>query len=121
LKTLASLQTSGKKIAVLGDMLELGSYSAEEHKKAGVLATQSCNILITVGQRAKLMNGSTISFNSSEEAGEYLKGIIGAGDIIFIKGSQSIRMERVTKALMTEPERAGELLVRQEEEWLNRG
>lgn len=120
LLTLASLNSTGRKIAVLGDMLELGSFSAEEHKKAGVIAMQSCNILITVGQRAKLMGKNSISFDSSDEAGEYLKTIAVAGDIFFIKGSQSIRMEKITKALMAEPDKASELLVRQEEEWLNR-
>ena len=45
---------------------------------------------------------------------------VSPGDIVLIKGSQSIRMERITKALMSEPARAGELLVRQEAEWLEK-
>ena len=120
LYTLANLQVSGKRIAVLGDMLELGSFSAEEHKRAGIQALQSCDVLITVGPRARLMSEKSIQFDSSLEAGEYVKGIIGQGDVVFIKGSQSIHMERVVLEVMAEPHRAGELLVRQEKEWLNR-
>ncbi|HEY9583798.1 MAG TPA: Mur ligase family protein [Candidatus Paceibacterota bacterium] len=120
LVTLANLQVSGKRIAVLGDMLELGSFSAEEHRRAGIKALQSCDILITVGPRARLMSGKAVQFDSSFEAGEYVKSIIGQGDVVFVKGSQSIRMERTVKEIMAEPHRARELLVRQEEEWLNR-
>ncbi|MEK7137197.1 MAG: Mur ligase family protein, partial [Patescibacteria group bacterium] len=53
LAALASLEVRGRKIAVLGDMLELGEYSDEEHKKSGALAASSCDILCTVGAFAK--------------------------------------------------------------------
>ncbi len=49
-----------------------------------------------------------------------LKNLIQEGDIILIKGSQSIRMEKIVKEIMAESQRAGELLVRQEEEWLKK-
>ncbi|MDQ5893011.1 MAG: UDP-N-acetylmuramoyl-tripeptide--D-alanyl-D-alanine ligase, partial [Patescibacteria group bacterium] len=120
LTTLASLQVSGKRIAVLGDMMELGSFSPDEHRKAGIQAMQSCDVLVTVGPRAKRMSEKAVSFDSSDEAAEYLKGVVGTGDIVFIKGSQSIRMERISAALLEDPSKAGELLVRQEEEWLNK-
>lgn len=120
LNTLASLQVSGKRVAVLGDMMELGNFSAEEHRKAGVQALQSCDILITVGPRSKVMNPDGMNFKTSVEAGEYLKNIVANGDVIFIKGSQSMRMERVSKILLANPERAGELLVRQEKEWIEK-
>lgn len=118
LKALGTVQTTGKKIAILGDMMELGKFSAEEHKKIGDLAINSCNLLVTVGPRAKLMNEGSTHFDSAIEAGEYVKGIIGQGDIVLIKGSQSIRLERATKILLAEPDKAKELLVRQEDEWL---
>lgn len=120
LNTLASLQVSGKRVAVLGDMMELGNFSAEEHRKAGVQALQSCDILITVGPRSKVMNPDGMNFKTSVEAGEYLKSIVANGDVIFIKGSQSMRMERVSKILLANPEKAGELLVRQEKEWIEK-
>ncbi len=119
LNALASLQVAGKRIAVLGDMLELGNFSTEEHRKAGVQALQSCDLLVTVGQRARFMgNDKTISFDTSIEAGEYLKEIVGEGDVVFVKGSQSMRMERVSKAIMLESNNAAKYLVRQEAEWL---
>jgi UDP-N-acetylmuramoyl-tripeptide--D-alanyl-D-alanine ligase len=101
-------------------MMELGKFSADQHKKAGELAAKSSDILITVGPRAQQMNEDVKHFDSSVQAGEYLAGIVGTGDIVLVKGSQSIRMERVSKALLAEPDKAGDLLVRQEEEWLNR-
>lgn len=118
LATLASLQASGKRIAVIGDMLELGRFSAEEHKKAGIQAMQSSDILVTVGQRARQMSDKAISFDDSISAAEYVKGIVSLGDIVFIKGSQGMRMERVAKALLLDQDKADELLVRQEPEWL---
>ena len=51
---------------------------------------------------------------------KYLKEIIKEGDIILVKGSQSMRMEKVVSEIMAEPARATELLVRQDEEWLAR-
>lgn len=123
LKTLANLQVSGKRIAVLGDMMELGNFSGEEHRKAGVQALQSCDLLVTVGPRARLMSAPServIAFDRSAEAGEYVKGIVASGDVVFVKGSQSIRMERVTKALLADPSKAEHLLVRQDKEWLDK-
>jgi UDP-N-acetylmuramyl pentapeptide synthase len=118
LTALEKVQVTGKKIAVLGDMMELGRFSAEEHKKAGEHAVRVANILITVGPRARQMDQSAIHFDSSVDVGEYLKGIVGQGDIVLIKGSQFVRLEKATKAILAEPNRASELLVRQDAEWL---
>ena len=59
-------------------------------------------------------------FASSEEAGRELQNLIHEGDIILVKGSQSIRMEKIVKEIMAEPEKGKELLVRQEESWQDR-
>ncbi|MEN9390620.1 MAG: hypothetical protein RLZZ283_720, partial [Candidatus Parcubacteria bacterium] len=59
-------------------------------------------------------------FDNSTQAAQALASLIQAGDIILVKGSQSIRMERVTKALMRNPELAHKLLCRQDAEWLSR-
>ena len=117
LSTLSYIETSGKRIAILGDMMELGRYSADEHRRAGIHAIESCKIIITVGLRAKLMNGN-INFESSNDALEYVKGVVGKRDIILVKGSQSARMERIVKVLMSQSEKASSFLVRQEPEWL---
>jgi len=132
LETLKSLKLKNKKkkIAMLGDMMELGKHTAEAHKEAGVLAATACDILVTVGLRSRALaesaidsgldEDSVLQFDSSEEAGLYIKNIIGEGDIILVKGSQSTRMEKIVKEIMAEPEQASELLVRQDEEWLRR-
>ncbi len=118
LNALSKIDTTGKKIVVLGDMMELGKYSADEHRKIGEKAMKVCNILVTVGPRAKLMSKDSVHFDSSINAGEYVKGIVGEGDIVLLKGSQSIRLERATKILLADPDKASDLLVRQEAEWL---
>jgi UDP-N-acetylmuramoyl-tripeptide--D-alanyl-D-alanine ligase len=130
LETLKSLKIKKKKIAMLGDMMELGKHTAEAHKEVGMLAATACDILVTVGLRSRALaesaidNGldedSVLQFDSSEEAGLYIKNIIKEGDIILVKGSQSTRMEKIVKEIMAEPACASELLVRQDEEWLKR-
>ena len=119
-----------RKIAVFGDMLELGKYSAEEHRKIGKEAAHTLSILVTVGMRSTatmdeaLKNGLSKEcvkhFDTAKEAAAYLPSIVQSGDIILVKGSQSIRMERVVKALMKEPDKADKVLVRQEREWLEK-
>jgi UDP-N-acetylmuramoyl-tripeptide--D-alanyl-D-alanine ligase len=135
LETVGEVKIYGRKFAVLGDMLELGKYSVEEHKKVGAYAAGIVNILVTVGVRARAMaegaldNGmpddNIYQFDSSREAGKYLEKLIGDGDMILIKGSQGsgankIRMEQAVEEIMADPEKKSELLVRQGEEWEKR-
>lgn len=130
LSTLTHLPHRGRRIAVLGDMLELGAYSVVEHKKTGVLAAESTDLLVTVGMRArKIAEGAReagmpderiLSFDRALDAAEHLKSVVGEGDIVLVKGSQGMRLERAVKELMAEPERAKELLCRQDAEWLTR-
>jgi UDP-N-acetylmuramoyl-tripeptide--D-alanyl-D-alanine ligase len=122
--------TPGRLIAVLGDMLELGKYSVEEHKKIGADAAKHCDVLVTIGLRARviaeeaLSNGMTdaqvFQYEDALKAGEELQAFVEPGDCVLVKGSQSIRTERVVERLMNEPERAHELLVRQEKDWKRR-
>ena len=119
-----------KRIAVLGDMLELGKHSTNEHKKAGILAGGFVDLLITVGKRAEgfaegalkagLPPQKIIKSENSWEAGEYLDSIVAEGDILLVKGSQGIRMERLVEKIMAEPENKEKLLVRQDKEWQKR-
>jgi len=120
-----------RKIAVLGDMLELGKFTIEEHKKAGRLIKDfNIDLLFTVGPRAKFIadEARAIGFNpenifefsNSEEAKIPLQEKIKQGDLILVKGSQAMRMEKIVEEIMTHPELKEELLVRQEKEWLNK-
>lgn len=127
LNILKDVQKMKRKIAVLGDMLELGKHSSDEHYEAGKLAAQSADILITVGIRARRiaegaldaeMDESNIfQMDDSKSAGVFLKEIVKEKDCILVKGSQSIRMEKVVFEIMADPEKANEFLVRQEDEW----
>jgi UDP-N-acetylmuramoyl-tripeptide--D-alanyl-D-alanine ligase len=130
LQTLKDIKTKGKKIAVLGDMLELGKLSSEEHYKAGKFAGEFCDFILTVGMRSRkigegaldvgLNEKNIFQYDDSESAGKEFQNKIKSGDLILVKGSQSMRMEKFVLEIMAEPEKAEELLVRQEEEWLNR-
>lgn len=119
-----------RKIAVLGDMLELGKFTEEEHRVVGQKIIGVVDILITVGLRAKFIaegaidngfkKGNIYSFDTSVEVGEFLKTFIKEGDILLMKGSQGIRLERAVVAIMAHPELKSSLLCRQEKEWQNR-
>ena len=119
-----------RKIAVLGDMLELGKFTEEEHRLVGENISKVVNMLIVVGPRAKfiadgaLENGfkqkDIYTFDSSNTVAKFLEGIVESGDLILIKGSQGVRLERAVKAIMAHPELASKLLCRQEKEWLTR-
>lgn len=127
LETLRDLKPK-RAIAVLGDMLELGEYTIKAHTEVGERTPRSADFLITVGSRAKIIaeaavkkglsKKSVVSFNKVEEAGRYLQNLIRAGDVILVKASQGVRLEKIVKEVMAEPRRAGELLVRQEPAWL---
>jgi UDP-N-acetylmuramyl pentapeptide synthase len=127
LQTLGELKGVKRKIAVLGDMMELGQYSIKEHERLGALAHDSATLLMTIGVRARgfakgaLESGMSekkiLQYDDAEQAGKELQGLIKTGDVILVKASQSIRAERVVEEIMAEPERAGELLVRQGEFW----
>ena len=119
LGTLGEIKTAGRRIAVLGDMLELGKHTDEAHQSAGEVARERSDVLITVGPRSKVMEGD-FHFSNSREAGEFLKTFIKKGDLILVKGSQGMRLERAVEAILLDQENKANLLVRQESEWLAR-
>jgi UDP-N-acetylmuramoyl-tripeptide--D-alanyl-D-alanine ligase len=130
LATLGRIDGSGRRIAVLGDMMELGKYSKEAHRLAGEEAAGVCNELLTVGVRARdiaegalqagMGEAAVFQFDNAAEAGKFLERLLREGDVVLIKGSQAVRMECIVEEIMAEPERAEELLVRQEANWKRR-
>jgi len=124
------VQPGGQRIAVLGDMLELGRYTTEAHRNVGARAALCADQLITVGFRARATGEAALDAgmldtnvreyeqNESRRAGQELAKELREGDIVLVKGSQSMRMERTVEELMADPEKAVDLLVRQEPEWL---
>ncbi|KKR43932.1 hypothetical protein A2356_03505 [Candidatus Nomurabacteria bacterium RIFOXYB1_FULL_39_16] len=131
LKTLGEIKWDGRKVAVLGDMLELGRHTIEAHKNIGKIAKENLgrkeDILMVVGQRAKAIKEGAISagmygenvfeFLDSYEAGDFIKTFIKNGDMILVKGSQGVRMERVVEAILLDQKNKRKLLVRQDDEW----
>lgn len=130
LDALAMTKPKGRRIAVLGDMLELGRHSVEEHRKAGAYAATTVDVLCTVGFRARDMAQGALDaglpdlnifqYEDADKAGDELAAMVASGDCVLVKGSQSIRMERTVEHLMKDPTRAPELLVRQELNWKRR-
>ncbi|MBP6888882.1 MAG: UDP-N-acetylmuramoyl-tripeptide--D-alanyl-D-alanine ligase [Candidatus Pacebacteria bacterium] len=130
LKTLVSIDTKGRKIAVLGDMMELGNHTREEHYRIGKVAGEIVHRLFTVGIRSritaegaldsKMSDQNIIQCDTSIEAGKELVKLLEPGDIVYLKGSQSIRMERAVKMILAATHPGEKYLVRQEKEWQNR-
>jgi len=92
--------THGRSIAVLGDMLELGLYGEEAHRKIGrMLSGVPVDIFIAVGPLMAFavseFHGTAYKVNTSREAGELLRDIWGKADTVLIKGSRGMQMEKV--------------------------
>lgn len=134
--SIAALEITGKvplakgarRFAVLGDMLELGGYSEQGHKEVGRRAVKDkIDKLIVVGERARdiargaekagMLADNIFHFARAEEAGKFIQERINEGDLVLVKGSQGMRMEKIVKEIMAEPLRSKELLVRQDEMW----
>ena len=130
LKTLEEMKTVGRKIAVLGDMLELGSHTREEHYKIGLEAAKTCHKLYTVGIRARaiaegaldgmMLDENIMQCDTSIEAGKELVQVLGPNDIVYMKGSQGIRMERAVEMILAKTHDPRKVLVRQEKEWIKK-
>ena len=128
LTNLKNLECDGRKIVALGDMLELGKYTVDAHEKAGEFLAHFADLLITVGvrahhfadgaRRAGFAENKIVDFEDSRKAGKYLDTYIHEGDVVLVKGSQSLRMERTVEEIMAHPEAKKQLLVRQDKEWL---
>ena len=129
LKTLGEIESNNtvRKIAVLGDMLELGKHTEEAHKNIGKIVYEQVDILIVVGPRAQdikqgaqdagMSKKNIFEFSNSFLAGEFLKTFVVKNDLILIKGSQGVRMERAVEAILDPRLDKNEFLVRQDKEW----
>jgi len=106
--TVKQLKTK-RKIGVLGDMLEIGKYSIEAHEAIGRLAGKTFNILFTVGPRAKfiaelanksgLAKKNIFSFDTADEAKLEIQKLIKKGDLILVKASRAIGLDRVVEEI----------------------
>lgn len=99
----------GRRIAVLGDMMELGSEEEAGHRLVGVRAADVADYLVTVGPRSRWTAyearaagqpaGSVKAVESAADAIALLRSIIGPGDVVLVKGSRAAHMDDVVAAL----------------------
>ena len=118
---------AARHVLVLGDMRELGSHAVQAHQAIGIRAAEVADILVCAGEHGRIMADAASHSLSSDhihtvqdarEAGAVVQQLIRAGDLILVKGSQGVRMERVVAEIMARPEQIGRLLVRQSARWL---
>ena len=111
--TLAALnlleELDGRKIAVLGDMLELGQYEQQGHEMVGIRAAEVADLLVTVGPRghmiaqaareAGLPTEKIAEIETTAEASDFLVDILEAEDVVLIKGSRGMQMDAIIPVL----------------------
>ncbi|HEY5731832.1 MAG TPA: UDP-N-acetylmuramoyl-tripeptide--D-alanyl-D-alanine ligase [Anaerolineales bacterium] len=102
-------ELDGRKVAVLGDMLELGPYERGGHEMVGLRAGQVVNVLLTLGERAHIIAeaarrvtrkaGTIIEFDELDPLVTWLKTNLTKTDVVLIKGSHGLRMNRIISSL----------------------
>jgi len=102
----------GRRVAVLGDMLELGQYEERGHEMVGIRAAEVVDELITVGERGKMIASAALAaglpinkvtaLEQVEQVIEYLQPYLQPDDVVLIKGSNLMRMDRIVAALEVE-------------------
>jgi UDP-N-acetylmuramoyl-tripeptide--D-alanyl-D-alanine ligase len=108
LMALADISRNKRAIAVLGDMGELGPISEKAHQEVGRLAVDyGTDILITVGRKSRktaqaarekgLPRGSVFTTDGVDKAAEILRAVIEPGDVVLIKGSRFLGLEKLVK------------------------
>jgi len=130
LQVLARLERrgEGRKIAVLGEMLELGPMSESSHEELGQLVAElGIDLLLTIGplgqvtataaHEAGMTEDQVFAFADAAAAGRFLQERMHEQDVILVKGSQGSRTEKVVKEVMAHPEQAADQLVRQGRGW----
>ncbi|KKU54700.1 MAG: UDP-N-acetylmuramoyl-tripeptide-D-alanyl-D-alanine ligase [Candidatus Moranbacteria bacterium GW2011_GWE1_49_15] len=131
--TLAALEVldalgAKRKIAVLGDMLELGGEEEKGHRSVGAKVQEmDADIFVAVGKRMKkavdeikgagFLEKKIFAFDDPESAGRKVQEIMREGDLVLVKGSQGMRMEKIVEEIMAEPLDAEKLLCRQSADW----
>jgi UDP-N-acetylmuramoyl-tripeptide--D-alanyl-D-alanine ligase len=102
-------ELDGRKVAVLGDMLELGEFEEMGHRMVGARATGVVDLLVAVGEKARwiaeeahsqgLSSAQIALVGSAAEALEFLKNRIGEGDVVLVKGSRALSLDEIVLAL----------------------
>jgi len=129
LRMLNQISIRGKKIAILGDMREIGNQEKTDHEKLAEVAAKNADEIVLIGpivtkyslpklKKLRFAKTKTHSFNTAYEALETVKKLVKSHDLILIKGSQNtIFLEIIVKEIMAQPEQAAKLLCRQSRYW----
>jgi Alr-MurF fusion protein len=128
---------SAPRIAVLGDMLRLGDADEEEHRRLGQLATVQSDYVVTRGLRAEVIADAALRAglaadrvavtHTAEDAAAAVRAFAASGQepvsgdgptaVVYVKGSEEMRMEQVTGLLLADPNQAEQVLDRQTQAW----
>ena len=114
--TLAALnllsEIPGRHIAVLGGMFELGPYESSGHEMVGIRASEIAEQILTVGEKGKMIADAAVrsgmsaqkvsSFENTEQVVETLRSLLKEGDVVLVKGSHGLRMDRIVTNLEVE-------------------
>ena len=102
-------EIDGRKVAVLGDMLELGPYERGGHEMVGLRAAQVAETLVTLGERAHMIaeaarragmkKTAVLEFDDIAPLMDWMKTNLTKKDVVLIKGSHGLRMDRIVAAL----------------------
>jgi len=100
-----------RKIAILGDMLDLGAHTITAHREIGKSAAQIANVLVCVGPNMRHAGASALdqgtvdvhNFNTSQDVGKWLHDFLQPKDAVLIKGSRDMHMEEVVNRLLADP------------------
>ncbi|TSC95614.1 MAG: UDP-N-acetylmuramoyl-tripeptide--D-alanyl-D-alanine ligase [Parcubacteria group bacterium Athens1014_26] len=108
IEAVKSLKTK-RKIGVLGDMMEIGKYTSDAHQAIGKMAGKVFDLLVTVGMRGKLIadgaaragmpKKNIYSFDSADEAKLKVQELMKKGDLILVKASHSVGLEKVVEEI----------------------
>ena len=103
---------TGRRIAVLGDMLELGDCASAEHFKIGRIAKENADVVLAYGPNGDSVVSGAVTggidgcnvkhFETHEEMASHLKRVAKAGDTLLFKGSRGMHMEKVLEAFLKE-------------------
>jgi UDP-N-acetylmuramoyl-tripeptide--D-alanyl-D-alanine ligase len=116
-----------RRVAILGNMNELGTSEERAHKEIGKYAKGKTDLAIFIGKNAKMMAlgfddvDNSIIFDTRHEAEKKLDAILKSGDCVLVKASQNGNyFEETVKKLMKNPSESAKVLVRQSKYWLNK-
>lgn len=108
LDTLKSLKAK-RKVAILGDMLEIGTYTEEAHTEMGRIAAKVVKVLVTVGPRAKFIaegakergfvRKNILSFETADDAKMAVQDLLKKGDLVLVKASRALHLEKIIEEI----------------------